>query len=198
MQLLAGLGNPGDKYRQTRHNAGFRFLDHIAGHLVEQTGLRFTAARRFQAETATWDRPEGRVLLIKPQTFMNDSGRSVAAAARYHHIEASDVFVAFDDLDMPSGKLRLRCGGGHGGHNGLKSINQHLGDSNYSRIKIGIGRPEFGEVTPWVLGKQTADENTTEQRIFDCLEKYLDLILAHDLALAANHIHLELQEEQKD
>ncbi len=196
MQLLVGLGNPGDKYRQTRHNAGFRLLDHIADHM----GLRFAAAPRFQAETAVWDRPEGRVLLIKPQTFMNDSGRSVSTAARYHRIEVSDVFVAFDDLDLPSGKIRLRHGGGHGGHNGLKSINQHLGDSNYSRIKIGIGRPEFGEVTPWVLGKQTADEKATEARVFDCLGKQLDTILANDLALAANHIHLDLnqQEEQKD
>jgi len=194
MQLLVGLGNPGGKYRQTRHNAGFRFLDHIANHL----GLCFATAPRFQAETAAWDRPDGRVLLIKPQTFMNDSGRSVATAARYHRIDASDIFIAFDDLDMPSGKIRLRHGGGHGGHNGLKSINQHLGNSNYSRIKIGIGRPAFGEVTPWVLGKQTVNENAIEKRVFDCLRAQLDLILAHNLALAANHIHLCLQEKQED
>jgi len=194
VQLLVGLGNPGDRYRQTRHNAGFRFLDHVTNHL----GLHFSAAPRLQARTAVWDRPEGRVLLIKPQTFMNDSGHSVAMAARYYHIVESDIFVAFDDLDMPSGKIRLRHGGGHGGHNGLKSINQHLGNPNYVRIKIGIGRPDFGEVTPWVLGKQTADENATERRIFDCLQAQLDLILAQGLALAANHIHLCLQKEQED
>jgi len=194
LQLLVGLGNPGDRYRQTRHNAGFRFLDHLASHV----GLRFASVPRFQAETATWERPEGRVLLVKPQTFMNDSGHAVAAAARYYRIEPADIFIAFDDLDLPSGKLRLRRGGGHGGHNGLKSINQHLGDTGYSRIRIGIGRPEAGEVTPWVLGRQTAAEAAAEAHIFDCLLKQMDTILAHDLALAANHLHLCLESDIKE
>jgi len=190
LQLLAGLGNPGEKYRQTRHNAGFRFLDHLAAHM----GLRFTLTPRLQAETAMWDRPEGRVLLIKPQTFMNESGRAIAAATRYYRIEPADIFIVFDDLDLPAGSVRLRRGGGHGGHNGLKSIHQHLGDTGYSRIRIGIGRPAAGEVTPWVLGRQHPDEAAGEQRIFDCLLKHVDTILAHNLALAANHVHLCLED----
>ena len=192
MQLLAGLGNPGEKYRQTRHNAGFRFLDRLAAH----AGLDFAPTARLQAETAMWDRPAGRVLLIKPQTFMNDSGRAVAAAARYYRIEPTDIFIVFDDLDLPTGRIRLRRGGGHGGHNGLKSIHQHLGDNGYSRIRIGIGRPGNGEVTPWVLGRQTADEVATEARIFDCLLPQMGTILAHDLALAASRIHLCLEQWQ--
>ncbi len=193
MQLLVGLGNPGDRYRQTRHNAGFRFLDYLASH----AGLCFTPAPRFQAETSVWDRAGGRVMLLKPQTFMNDSGRAVAAAARYYDVPAANVFIVLDDLDLPAGKIRLRRGGGHGGHNGLKSIHQHLGDTGYSRIRIGIGRPESGEITPWVLGKQTAAEAAAEARIFDCLLQQMDAILAHDLALAANHLHLCLESERE-
>jgi len=194
LQLLAGLGNPGEKYRQTRHNAGFRFLDRLATYV----GLGFRPAARLQAETAMWDRPEGRVLLIKPQTFMNESGRAVAAAARYYRIDPADIFIVFDDLDLPAGRVRLRRGGGHGGHNGLKSINRHLDDAGYSRIRIGIGRPASRDVTPWVLGRQHPDEEAGEQRVFDCLLKHVDTILAHDLALAANHIHLCLEARQDE
>jgi len=191
VQLIVGLGNPGSKYEKTRHNVGFRFLDLLA----ESKGLRFDAAPRFRADVATWNRAEGRVLLIKPQTFMNNSGEAVAPLARYYEVEPESIIVVYDDLDLPAGKIRLKKGGGHGGHNGLKSINQHLGSPEYVRVKIGIGRPEHGEVTPWVLGKATEDDRIGETCAFDALLAEWPRILAGDLPKAANHIHMALQEK---
>ncbi|RME85950.1 MAG: peptidyl-tRNA hydrolase, partial [Zetaproteobacteria bacterium] len=131
--MLVGLGNPGEKYRLTRHNAGFRFLDALA----EAWGLAFAPARQAPAEIAraeragrrVWlagiaraERASARVWLVRPLTYMNDSGRAVAPLARYFEVPADRIVVAYDDLDLPAGKLRVKKGGGHGGHNGLKSI----------------------------------------------------------------------------
>ncbi len=189
MQLLVGLGNPGDKYQETRHNIGFRFLDKLA----EIQGLRFSAAPRFRAETATWESPVGRVLLVKPQTFMNDSGEAVGPLANYYKVEPKEITVVFDDLELPPGKVRIRHGGGHGGHNGLKSLNQHLENTDYCRIKLGIGRPVHGEVTPWVLGKAAENDRIIEAQVFDCLLPEVTTILQGDAPHAANRIHLCLQ-----
>ncbi|MDQ6971092.1 MAG: aminoacyl-tRNA hydrolase [Mariprofundaceae bacterium] len=192
MQLLVGLGNPGKKYENTRHNVGFRFVDALA----EKQGLRFAAAPRFHAEIAEWKHADRKVLLVKPQTFMNNSGECVGPLARYYGIESGQVFVAYDDLDLAAGRMRLRTGGSHGGHNGLKSLNAHLPDTAYHRIKVGIGRPLPGmDVTAWVLGKATSDERRQEERIFDALLAELDTLLGGDLALAGNHMHRHLQEK---
>ncbi len=191
MKLLVGLGNPGNKYEQTRHNIGFRFLDLLARH----EGLRFDAAPRFHAEKVTWETATGRVLLIKPQTFMNHSGDAVAALARYYQVEEQDIVVVYDDLDLPSGKLRIKKGGGHGGHNGLRSINTHLPSADYVRIKIGIGRPAHGDVSAWVLGKAEEGDRADESRIFDALLKEVNTILAGETDKAANRIHLATQTE---
>jgi len=189
VKLLVGLGNPGGKYEETRHNIGFRFLDLLA----KSEGLRFDAAPRFHAETATWNRNDGRVLLVKPQTFMNNSGESVAAMARYYQVPSDQIIVVYDDLDLPVGKLRLKHGGGHGGHNGLRSINQHLPDSNYARAKIGIGRPAHGDIIPWVLGRAEEGDRADEARVFAALLNEIDTILNGELPQAANRIHLALQ-----
>ena len=190
MKLLVGLGNPGNKYEQTRHNIGFRFLDLLA----KSEGLRFDAAPRFHAETSIWNRsPSQRVLLIKPQTFMNHSGDAVGALARYYQVDEEDIFVVYDDLDLPSGKLRIKQGGGHGGHNGLKSINAHLQTAEYTRIKIGIGRPAHGDVSGWVLGKAEEGDRADENRIFDALLKELGTLLDGDKDSAANRIHLDIK-----
>ncbi|MDX8404864.1 MAG: aminoacyl-tRNA hydrolase [Mariprofundus sp.] len=191
MQLLVGLGNPGRQYEGTRHNVGFRFLDL----LTKKEGLRFDAAPRFHAETATWNRPEGRVLLVKPQTFMNNSGEAVGALAHYYHVATEDIIVVYDDLDLPTGKCRLKKGGGHGGHNGLRSLHQHLPDANYIRAKVGIGRPVHGEITPWVLGRAEEGDRADEARVFDALLTEIDNILSGQLPQAANRIHLFLQTE---
>jgi len=191
VQLIVGLGNPGSKYEKTRHNIGFRFLDLLA----ESKGLRFDAAPRFRADVATWNQPSGKVLLIKPQTFMNNSGEAVAPLARYYEVAPENIIVVYDDLDLPAGKVRLKKGGGHGGHNGLKSLNQHLANHEYVRVKIGIGRPEHGEVTPWVLGKASETDRAHEACAFDALLNEWPTIMAGDLPRAANHIHLALQEK---
>lgn len=189
MKLLVGLGNPGSRYEKTRHNVGFRFLDLLA----EAEGLQFAAAPRFQAETAEWNRPEEKVLLIKPLTFMNNSGESVGKLARYYHVEPQDIFVVYDDLELPAGRPRLKRGGGHGGHNGLKSINQHLPGTDYSRIRIGIGRPASGDVTPWVLGEAGQQERLAELHVLEAILAEIGPILAGDIDKASNHIHRALQ-----
>ncbi len=192
MQLLVGLGNPGKKYEATRHNIGFRFVDALA----EDQGLRFAAAPRFHAETAEWQTGGHRVLLVKPQTFMNNSGESVGVLARYYDVATSDIFVVYDDLDLAAGKFRMRTGGGHGGHNGLKSLNSHLPDGDYHRLKVGIGRPPAGmDVTPWVLGRAEAADREQEARIFAALLREISTVLDGNLALAGNHMHLHLQEK---
>lgn len=191
MQLLVGLGNPDRKYKNTRHNTGFRFVDALA----KEQGLRFAAAPRFHARTADYKIHGHKVLLVKPQTFMNNSGECIAPLTRYYDIDTTNIFVIYDDLDLESGKFRLKTGGGHGGHNGLRSLNQHLPDNNYHRIKIGIGRPpQDMDVTPWVLGQSTQEETQQELRIFESLMKNLTTILDGNLAAASNHIHLRLQE----
>ncbi|MDX8384174.1 MAG: aminoacyl-tRNA hydrolase [Ghiorsea sp.] len=189
MKMLVGLGNPGSKYEKTRHNIGFRFLDLFA----KSQGLHFGAAPRFCAETATFTLNTEKTLLVKPQTFMNESGESVGQLARYYGIEPSDITVVYDDLDLPSGKIRLKTGGGHGGHNGLRSINQHLSNTDYTRVKIGIARPPSGDITPWVLGCADEADRGDEYRIFDALLPEIPLLLSGERDKAANKIHTTLQ-----
>ena len=192
MKILVGLGNPGSKYEKTRHNIGFRFLDLFA----KSEGLSFGSAPRFSAETATLTIDGEKVLLVKPQTFMNNSGEAIAPLAKYYDIEPDDIIVVYDDLDLPSGKIRIKHGGGHGGHNGLRSLNQHLPSANYTRIKIGIGRPPSGDVTPWVLGGADEGDRADEQRIFDALLPQIPLLIAGERDKAANKIHHTLQQSE--
>ena len=135
MKLVAGLGNPGDRYRGTRHNVGFGVLDAIAA----RHGLRFETAPA-EALQARWRRPDADVLLVKPLTFMNLSGQAVGELLRYFRIDPAEVLIVTDDVNLPIGRLRARPGGTEGGHNGLKSIAQHLGTIDYARLRIGVGR----------------------------------------------------------
>jgi len=135
VKLVAGLGNPGDRYRGTRHNVGFGVLDAIAA----RHGLRFETAPA-EALQARWRRPDADVLLVKPLTFMNLSGQAVGELLRYFRIDPAEVLIVTDDVNLPIGRLRARPGGTEGGHNGLKSIAQHLGTIDYARLRIGVGR----------------------------------------------------------
>jgi len=135
MQLFVGLGNPGAKYAQHRHNIGFMALDAIAG--AHDFG---PWRRKFQAEVAEGRMGGEKVLLVKPQTFMNLSGQSAGEAMRYLKIAPGDIWVFHDELDLVPGKLRVKQGGGHAGHNGLRSLHQHVG-ADYNRVRIGIGHP---------------------------------------------------------
>ncbi len=148
--LAVFLGNPGPKYAGTRHNAGFLAADALA----KAEGLAVSRLR-FRALTAKWELPNGdAVLVMKPQTYMNDSGEAVGQAARFYKVPADHVLVVADDISLPLGKLRVRTKGSAGGHNGLKSIIAHLGTDAFPRVKIGVGAPAGGgqEQIDWVLG----------------------------------------------
>lgn len=132
MKCIIGLGNPGKKYEKTRHNIGFMVIDE----LIKRFGMDFNKSK-FKCD---YDIQE-KVLFIKPQTFMNLSGEGVRPLLDFYKINVEDVFVIYDDLDLPIGKIRLREKGGHGGHNGIKSLIEHLGTKNFKRLRIGIGRP---------------------------------------------------------
>lgn len=135
MILFVGLGNPGPRYAANRHNVGFMAVDAI------HDRFRLPAWRqKYQGEISEGTIGPVRVLLLKPQTYMNESGRSVGEVARFHKIAPADVIVFHDELDLPPGKIRVKTGGGHGGHNGLRSLTAHIGDG-YRRVRIGIGHP---------------------------------------------------------
>ncbi len=147
MKLFVGLGNPGSKYARNRHNIGFMALDRIA----DDHGFGPWKSK-FQAEIAEGHLGHEKVLLIKPQTFMNRSGQSVGEAMRFYKLDSTDVTVFHDELDLAPGKVRVKAGGGHAGHNGLRSIHEHISPA-YDRVRLGIGHPGRKEmVSPYVLG----------------------------------------------
>lgn len=135
MKLIAGLGNPGGRYRGTRHNVGFEVLDLVA----RRHGLHFGPWREL-AELAEWRRPDGRVSLVKPLTFMNLSGDAVSALVAFYKVDLADVLIVCDDVNLPVGQLRVRPSGSSGGNNGLKSVTASLGTDEFSRLRIGVGR----------------------------------------------------------
>ena len=154
-KLLVGLGNPGDKYFETRHNVGFMLVDQMAKSL----NLTFSHDKIFQADIASTFLNGEKIYFVKPTTFMNDSGKAVHALLTYYGLDVEDLLVIYDDLDMEVGKLRFRQKGSAGGHNGIKSIIAETGTQEFDRIKIGIGRPQKGmTVVNHVLGKFSEDD----------------------------------------
>ena len=162
--IVAGLGNPGREYAETRHNAGFMALDFIA----EKLGVKADRAK-FDALCVTAGIGGKSVLLMKPQTYMNLSGESVGEAARFYKVPADHVLVISDDVSLPVGKLRIRKSGSAGGHNGLKNIIQHLGTDAFPRIKVGVGMPDHPdhEMIDWVIGKPQGEEAKTLRAALD-------------------------------
>ena len=152
-RLIVGLGNPGAEYAETRHNAGFWFCERLAARL----GVNLSREARFHG-IAGLARSQG-VWLLLPQTFMNRSGQAVGALARFHKVAPSEILVVHDELDIPPGQLRLKFGGGVGGHNGLKDISAHLGTQDYWRLRVGIGHPgDRDEVVNFVLKPPRREE----------------------------------------
>ena len=141
MKMIIGLGNPGQDYFETRHNAGFMVIDKLA----ERHGCQFKHERTFEAEVASYNDGGEKVFLVKPTTFMNESGRAAYALATYYHIDLDDLMVVYDDMDLSVGQLRLRKKGSAGGHNGIKSLIQHLKTQEFQRARVGIGRPQKGK-----------------------------------------------------
>lgn len=154
MKLIIGLGNPGEKYDQTRHNIGFRVIDECSNRLginVNQTKFK----SMFGYEVVQGEK----LCLLKPLTYMNLSGEAVRPFIDYYKISVEDIVVVYDDLDLPPGKIRLRQKGGHGGHNGIKSLIAHLGTEKFKRIRVGVGRPPIGiQVSNYVLGTFSPEE----------------------------------------
>ena len=185
MWLIAGLGNPGSEYAATRHNIGFMAVDALAG------AANFS--KKFQGEIAEASIAGERVLLLKPMTFMNLSGKSVQAAAAFYKIPPQQLIVIHDELDLPIGKLRIKQGGGNNGHNGLRDIDRALGD-NYWRIRLGIGHPgEKHQVHGHVLNNFSSDERPLVAKKIDALCELFPLfwqrspeVLASKIALALN------------
>ena len=154
-KLLVGLGNPGDKYFETKHNVGFMLIDQLA----KKQNVTFTHDKIFQADLASFFLNGEKIYLVKPTTFMNESGKAVHALLTYYGLDIEDLLIIYDDLDMEVGKIRLRAKGSAGGHNGIKSIIQHIGTQTFNRVKIGIGRPKNGmSVVNHVLSKFDKDD----------------------------------------
>ena len=170
--IIAGLGNPGPKYQWTRHNAGFLFLDRIAA--LEGISI---ARKQFSGQTAEWDRKNTRLVLLKPQTFMNLSGRSIISALQFCKLKPEQLIVVHDDVDLPLGTVRLKQGGGHGGHNGLRSIMELLGRGDFMRLRIGVGKPLHGDVSDYVLGNFSPQEMEIIARVLDGALEQLETAL---------------------
>lgn len=185
IKLLVGLGNPGDKYAQTRHNAGFWWVDLIS----QQSNSRLALESKLFCAIGKLN-PHADIWLAKPNTFMNASGKAIAAIANYYKILPNQILVIHDELDLPAGTAKLKFGGGHGGHNGLRDTHAALGTPDYWRLRVGIGHPgERSEVVNFVLKPPTKDE---QQQIDDCLydsSKVLDLLLKGDFEQAMLKLH---------
>ncbi len=174
LQLIVGLGNPGIEYAQTRHNAGFWLVDALA----RQHSGAFRPDTKYHGELCRITLADQTVWLLKPMTFMNRSGQSVAALARFHRIPLPSILVVHDDLDLPAGAVRLKRGGGHGGHNGLRDLIAHLGGNDFARLRLGIGHPgDSREVLDHVLRRAPrSEQELLEQAIADALREIPQLL----------------------
>lgn len=178
--LVVGLGNPGRHYDATRHNAGFMVLDRVAA----AAGVAFESKPKWQSHVAKL--PGSGILLVKPQCFMNLSGRPVRQIAAFHKWQAANLLVVHDDVALPLGKLRFREKGSAGGHNGLKSLIEHLGTDAFPRLKVGIGAPEPGNLTGHVLGNFREDEREALENTLARAGAAVQLALSQGLTVAAN------------
>lgn len=184
--IIVGLGNKGDKYENTRHNAGFMSLDYASG----KWGADITTAK-FDALIGEVTIGETRALLMKPQTFMNNSGIAVSKAAKFYKIEPRNIIVVYDDISLEPGKMRIRKKGSAGGHNGIKSIIEHLGTDEFPRVKMGVGKkphPEM-DLADWVLSKFTPDEKKALSSRFDDAEKSMIMITNGEIEKAMNNFN---------
>ena len=186
IRLIAGLGNPGPEYAATRHNAGFWFVEEVATRLrsplVSERSYFGKAARANVGGQPVW--------LLEPTTYMNLSGKSVAALARFFKIEPHEILVAHDELDLLPGQVKLKQGGSHAGHNGLKDIHAQLGSADYWRLRIGIGHPGVkAEVTDYVLKKPPAEQRIEIEKSIEQALSGLELLLADDMERATMKIN---------
>ena len=181
--LIVGLGNPGKQYEETRHNVGFMILDRLAAH----SKVTFKSAPKWQSHLAKF--PPGGPLLLKPQTFMNLSGRAIQQILSFYQWLPEQMLVVYDDVALPLGTLRFREKGSAGGHNGIKSIIQHLGTDTFPRLKIGIGGSRPGEMVGHVLGKFSPDERLLVENTLATALEAVQLAHSQGIATAALRFH---------
>lgn len=182
--LIVGLGNPGAKYSKTRHNIGFMAVDHVA----EANSIALSKSN-FKGLWGKGSIAGKEIILLKPQTYMNLSGEAVRGISGYFHIKPEDILVIYDDIDLEFGSVRIRPGGGSGGHRGMESIIEHLGTNNFPRIRLGIGRPKErgqGDVADYVLSSLTPDEKDTLKQMLDRTKDAVDAILKDGIEKAMN------------
>jgi len=182
-QLIVGLGNPGRQYEETRHNIGFMLLDRLAAN----SGVAFQSSPKWQCHMAKL--PDSGTLLVKPQTFMNLSGRAVRQVLAFHKWPAESMLVIYDDVALPLGRIRFREQGSAGGHNGIKSLIEHLGTDGFPRLKIGIGEAHPGNMTGHVLGKFSPDERPLVENTLATALEAVQLARSQGIAAAANRFH---------
>jgi PTH1 family peptidyl-tRNA hydrolase len=186
LHLIVGLGNPGAEYAQTRHNAGFT----LVGKLAARWKADWTNERKFKAHVARAERNGVRVLLCQAQTFMNLSGETVGALVNFYQLPLTGLLVVVDDADLPLGEIRLRAGGGSGGHHGLESIEQHLGANDFARLRLGIGRVDGARgITDYVLGRFDARETALMEKVLGRAADQAECWLAAGIEKAMNQFN---------
>lgn len=185
MQLVVGLGNPGDRYAQTRHNAGFWFADLLAS----RAGEAFSRQAKFHGELARFTLAGADLRVLKPETYMNRSGQAIAAVCRFFRIPPAGVLVVHDELDLPPGAVRLKLGGGAGGHNGLRDTISHIG-AEFWRLRVGVGHPGHrDQVTDYVLSRARAEEESEIRDALDAAADALEVMLARGSEAAMQQLH---------
>ncbi len=185
VQLVVGLGNPGPKYTETRHNAGFWFVDALA----RRHGGSFRQENKFAGEAARITLGGQDIWLLKPQTFMNRSGQSVKLLATFYRIPVESMLVVHDELDLPPGEVRLKRGGGHGGHNGLRDIMAHLG-KEFLRLRLGVGHPGHkDQVVDYVLQRPSRDDEADILRAIDHGLDVMPEVITGELERAMHQLH---------
>ena len=191
LQLLVGLGNPGSRYAETRHNVGFMVLERMAA----RSGVPFRSQPKLHGLLAELGTGPARLRLLMPQTFMNESGRAIRAALDWYRLVPGQFLVVVDDMDLPFGRLRLRAAGSAGGHNGLRSTIQHLGTQEFARLRIGIGAPALEaqerreRTVGHVLGRFSPAERPALEAVLDEVAAGIDLIRRQGIERAANRLN---------
>lgn len=179
-KLIVGLGNPGKKYSETKHNMGQMVVDFIA----QKKNLNYQ--KSFKGEYAQFNIDEEKVILLKPHTYMNLSGESVIQCKTFFKVETENILIVHDELDLNFGVVSFKDGGGLAGHNGLKSVNEHLSGPNFKRFRLGIGRPMHGEVSDYVLSNFTADEKIVLKKYIEQASMAVDDFLKNDFSFVLN------------
>jgi PTH1 family peptidyl-tRNA hydrolase len=186
IRLIVGLGNPGAQYQDTRHNAGFWFVDEVA----RMTGATLRPEPRFHGLAAKVMLDTHELWLLQPTTFMNRSGQATAALARFYKIAPEQILVAHDEIDLPVGQIKLKYAGGHGGHNGLRDLHAHLGTPNYWRLRLGVDHPGSKDlVVDYVLHAPSKVDRAKIDSTIDEACRQLPALLRGEAALVMNHLH---------